>query len=134
MQRVSTRAWCVLYNMCMCRVKGTDGICVWRFWGSEIGYCSAQNKRGVGYERLSERKARIRKISKTGREKPHNQVVYMSSDKPPVVKPALATRLATLALGERVPEAEGLVPCARDNCPTIGTHREVEDATRMAGE
>lgn len=55
-----------------------------------------------------------------------------SSDEPPVIEPALATRLATLTLREGVPEAEGLVPGAGDDRLAIGAHREIEDATRMA--
>ncbi len=58
----------------------------------------------------------------------------VSSDEPPVVKSALATCLAPLAFGKRIPETEGLVPGARDNCLAIRAHREVEDATRVASQ
>jgi hypothetical protein len=58
----------------------------------------------------------------------------VSSDEPPVVKPALAARLATLAFLERVPETEGLVSSARDNCFSIRTHRKVKDTTCVARE
>jgi hypothetical protein len=77
----------------------------------------------MGYDRRRGKQSK-RKVSQS----------IVSSDEPPVVKPTLATRLATLALWECVPETEGLVPCARDNCFPIGTHREVEDTTCVAGE
>jgi hypothetical protein len=69
-----------------------------------------------------------------GKEVPphrHDTLSRVSSDEPTVVKSAFATRIATLALGKRVPEAEGLVPGARDDRLAIGAHREIQDATRV---
>jgi hypothetical protein len=49
----------------------------------------------------------------------------VSSDEPTVVKSALATRLATLTFGKRVPESEGLVPGACDDRLAVRAHREI---------
>ena len=51
--------------------------------------------------------------------------VTVSSDEPTVVKSAFSTPIATLALGKRVPEAEGLVPGACDDRLAIRAHREI---------
>jgi hypothetical protein len=57
-----------------------------------------------------------------------------SPDEPPVIEPALPTRLTPLALWECVPEAEGLVPGTCDNRLAIRAHRKVENAACMAGK
>ena len=57
-----------------------------------------------------------------------------SPDKAPVVESTFTARFATLALGKCVPEAERLVPSARDDRLAVGTHREVEHAAGVARE
>jgi hypothetical protein len=143
MQRVSTRAWCVLYNMCLCRVSGIAGVqmrCVRGFGRVRQWILQCPEQRCVGYER-----GQSAKQGSTRREKEQGQTGHdmrrkahatrnVSSDEPPVVKSALATCLAPLAFGKRIPETECLVPGARDNCLAIRAHREVEDATRVASQ
>jgi hypothetical protein len=58
----------------------------------------------------------------------------MSPNEPPVVEPALSTRLTPLTLWERVPEPEGLVPGTCDNRLAIRAHRKVENAACMSGQ
>jgi hypothetical protein len=51
-----------------------------------------------------------------------------------VIEPALPTRLAPLALWERVPEAKCLVPSTCDDRLPIWAHREVKNAGCMTGQ
>ena len=107
---------------------------------SDIGYCSAQNKDALGMKwvRARSKDPQDEKWNKDqqamagAKDPPSGHNVTVSSDKSTVVKSALATRLATLALGKCVPEAERLVPGACDNRLAIRAHREVQDATRVA--
>jgi len=149
-KRESTHAWCILYNMYVCRESGIAGyrwdVCTGLgVWGGrrEIGYCRAQNEDVAGMKK----ECQSTKQGSTRREKKRNKghdrgrkngfrrrPSIVSSDEPPVVKPALATPLASLTFLECVPETEGLVSSARDNCFPIRTHRKVKDTTCVACE
>jgi hypothetical protein len=110
---------------------GTDEMCE-GVWGrkSDIWILECPEQKCVGYEKGRSKDPQDEKWNKDGQPMPGRKVharhnVMVSSDEPTVVKPAFATRLATIALRKRVPEAEGLVPGACDDCLAIRTHREI---------